>query len=123
MDDKTYNFTERYINESRIWVNKTYNAMFDTTTQPTISMAYNGTLGAERYEVNMTLLYMQEKTYNCSIFNVTYPEDSGDVVSVMFDNTSERLKCFLNDETLVHEASFEDVYGIISRLTPFNRFC
>uniref|UniRef100_L7M985 Putative secreted peptide n=1 Tax=Rhipicephalus pulchellus TaxID=72859 RepID=L7M985_RHIPC len=76
LTNTTYNFTESWLNET-IWLNSSHSAKILQTPWPPTTMEYNITTDKykNRYTVDMNLTYNEPDSYNCSVFDVTYPPD------------------------------------------------
>ncbi|XP_037525366.2 uncharacterized protein LOC119402289 isoform X2 [Rhipicephalus sanguineus] len=75
LTNTTYNFTDSLLNESLIWENTTYDAEILQTPWPPTEMRYNDTTENKvSYIIDMNLTYNEPDTYNCSVFDVIFPQ-------------------------------------------------
>ncbi|XP_037581820.2 uncharacterized protein LOC119465088 [Dermacentor silvarum] len=71
LDKYMYNFTVSKLRNQSEWDEQQRVGLFGNNTDPPVSMkVYNTTGGTGMYQ-NMTLIYNQEKTFNCSVFIVS----------------------------------------------------
>ncbi|KAL1443893.1 hypothetical protein MTO96_030145, partial [Rhipicephalus appendiculatus] len=72
LTNTTYNFTKSVFNETA-WLNYSYSARILQPPFPPTAMEYNTTTSTQNITVNMNLTYNEPGSYNCSVFDVTYP--------------------------------------------------